>query len=196
MAYIRFFQAFFPLTEPLCLSIHGGCKKEFLGFGDLTEYLSCPSGFRQVTVTGSLTKTVYLQKTLPFFSPDCFTLAVIPGSLGIDLLQVPDYPCFPAADGFGCVRTVSLTDDPYCYHLFLYGRRLLFADVSFRHITARKQIKEGTHGVYLTHCQRQTPLIPSVFPLRNGESCTCYVYGSLRMDTLSLIKVKDTPDAL
>ena len=61
-------------------------------------------------------------------------------------------------------------------------------------ITNYKQIKEGTHGVYLTIPDSSAPQIPSVFPLQAGDLCTCYVYGSRNAGTLSLLKVKDTPD--
>lgn len=192
--HIRFFHALNSLTEPVNLSVAGGIRSEPLSFGDLSGYQPGSPGFLPVTVVGSETRRVYLQKTLPFFAPEAFTLAVIPGSMGIDLLQIPDYECFPALPGFGCIRTVSLTTDPLSYYLYLYGKRLLFADVSFRHITCHKQIKEGMQGVYLTLPGRQTPLIPSVFPIHAGEALTCYVYGSLSGDTLSLLSTKDTPD--
>lgn len=192
--HVRFFHALISLPEEINLSVEGGVRSEPLAFGDLSEYAPCNSGFLKVTVTGSRTSTVYLQKTLPFFSPSAFTLAVIPGSMGMDMLQIPDYPCFSVADGFGCIRTVNLTNDPVSYHLYLYGKRLLFADVSFRQITCHKQIKEGSRGVYLTLPGQQAPLIPSVFPVHENTAHTCYVYGSLTGDTLSLLAVKDTPD--
>lgn len=192
--HIRFFHALCSLSENVNISVEGGTRYEQLSFGELSEYLPGSSGFLNVTVSGSQTRNVYLQKTLPFFSPEAFTLAIIPGSMGMELLQIPDYKCFSSIPGFGCIRTVNLTDDPPVYHLYLYGKRLLFSDVSFRHITCHKQIKEGAHGVYLTLPARQTPLIPSTFPVRAGEASTLYVYGALRGDTLSLLKIKDTPD--
>ncbi|MBQ8815330.1 MAG: DUF4397 domain-containing protein [Lachnospiraceae bacterium] len=194
--HIRFFHALFALQEKINVSVEGGTRFELLSFGELSEYRPGSSGFLNVTVAGSRTKNIYLQKTLPFFSPDAFTLAIIPGSMGIDLLQIPDYACFPTLPGFGCIRTVNLTDEPPAYHLYLYGKRLLFPDVSFRHITCHKQIREGSQGVYLTLPGGQTPLIPSVFPIRSGEAATLYVYGSLPGETLSLLKTKDTPDGL
>ena len=194
--HIRFFHALFSLPEAITLSVEGGIRVEQLAFGELSEYAPGPQGFLTVTVTGSRTRNVYLQKTLPFFAPDTFTVAVIPGSRGMELLQIPDYECFTAVADFACIRTVNLTDDPVVYHLYLYGKRLLFSDVSFRHITCHKQIREGMHGIYLTLPGSQTPLIPSVFPIRSGEASTLYVYGSLDSDTLSLLKIKDTPDTL
>lgn len=191
--HVRFFHALYSLYESIILSVEGGVRSEPLAFGDMSEYLTASSGFLKVTVTGNRTKTVYLQKTLPFFTPEAFTIAVIPGTKGMDILQIPDYVCFPASAGFGCIRTVNLTDDPFSYYLYLYGKRLLFSDVSFRHITSHKQIKEGQQGVYLTLPGQNTPLIPSVFPLHRKEAYTCYVYGSLSGDTLSLLAVKDTP---
>ena len=195
MVFIRLFHALFSLSEPLDLSVRGRQAETGLVFGDITGYAPCSPGYLQVTASGSRTKTVYLQKTLPFFSPEAFTLAVIPGSMGMDLLQIPDYTCFSPSPGSGCVRTVNLTDDPCCYYLCLYGGRLLFADVSFRHITCQKLLTEGKHGVYLTLPLHRAPLIPSVFPLEGGESCTCYVYGSMSQDSLSLVKLRDTPQA-
>lgn len=191
--HVRFFHALYSLSEAVSLSIEGGTRSKPLVFGELSEYLLSGSGFLQVTVTGSRTRKVYLQKTMPFFAPGAFTLAVIPGTMGMDILQTPDYDCFSSLPDFGCIRTVNLTDDPFSYYLYLYGKRLLFADVNFRHITCHKQMKEGMQGVYLTLPGRETPLIPSVFPIHAGQATTCYVYGSLSGDTLSLLSIEDTP---
>lgn len=189
--FIRFFHALFSLPEKVNFSIRNHFRREDLAFGDLSDYESAVSGFLTVTVSGVRTRNIYLQKTLPFFSPGAFTVALIPGSMGMDLLQIPDGLCTLPSPAFGCIRTVNLTDDPSLYHFHLYGKRLLFPDVTFRHITTYKQIKEGTHGVYLTLPSSNAPQIPSVFPLQAGDLCTCYVYGSRAAGTLSLLKVTD-----
>jgi len=192
--YIRFFHALLSLPEKINFSIQNSFRRENLAFGDLSDYGPAASDFLKVTVSGVRTRNIYLQKTLPFFSPGAFTVALIPGSMGMDLLPIPDGLCTLPGPAFGCIRTVNLTDDPFLYHFHLYGKRLLFSDVTFRHVTNYKQIKEGTHGVYLTIPGSSAPQIPSVFPLQAGDLCTCYVYGSRNAGTLSLLNVKDTPD--
>lgn len=215
MISIRVFHALPELYEPLTVTVCPGFREENLLFGDLTEYTPCEPGFHSVTVTGSESHRVFLQKTLPFFTPEAFTLALISGSHGMDLLLIPDYPCFretqtpsdppensacstipaaPSLPPFACLRTVNLTIDPMRYHLYHYGERLLFSDVWFRQITSHKRLLPGKHGIYLKLPGQNAPLIPSVFEARAGLAYTVFVYGSLTGDTLSVLVQKDTPD--
>lgn len=193
MISIRIFHALSDLYEPLTVTILRCLREENLLFGDLTDYAFCDSGFHTVTVTGSESRRVFLQKTLPFFTPEAFTLALVTASHGMDILLIPDYPCF-CTHGFACLRTVNLTVDPMRYHLYHYGERLLFSDVWFRQITSHRRLPAGKHGIYLTLPGENAPLIPSVFEARAGLAYTAFVYGSLTGDTLSLLVQKDTPD--
>lgn len=193
MISIRIFHALSDLYEPLTVTICRSLREENLLFGDLTDYAPCESGFHSVTVIGTESRRVFLQKTLPFFTPDAFTLALITASHGMDVLLIPDYPCFCEYE-FACLRTVNLTVDPMRYHLYHYGERLLFSDVWFRQITSHKRLPAGKHGIYLKLPGQSAPLIPSVFEARAGQAYTGFVYGSLAGDTLSILVQKDTPD--
>ena len=193
MISIRIFHALFGLTEPLTITVDPQLRTEMLFFGTLTDYKSCPPGFHTVTVIGSESHRVYLQKTLPFFSPDAFTLAIIYSFRGMDVLPIPDYPCFTLSSSFACIRTVNLTNDPFRYQLSLYGNRTLFSDVWFRQITSHRRLSPGKHGIFLSLPGDTTPLIPSTFEARSDVSYTAFVYGALSGDTLSLLVQKDTP---
>ena len=195
MISIRFFHALFGLVEPLTITVCPQLRTKMLFFGTLTDYMNCSPGFHTVTVIGSESHRVYLQKTLPFFSPDAFTLAVISGYRGMDILPVPDYPCFTLSSSFACIRTVNLTNDPLRYQLSLYGNRTLFSDVWFRQITSHRRLSPGKHGIFLSLPDDATPLIPSTFEVRSGVSYTAFVYGALSGGTLSLLVQKDTPDS-
>lgn len=197
MISIRTFHALNGLFEPLTVSVCPDLRHENLVLGDLTDYLPCLPGFHPVTVTGSESHRVFLQKTLPFFTSNAFTLALINGSHGMDILLIPDYSCFcqpRSMPDFACLRTVNLTMDPMRYHLYRYGERLLFSDVWFREITCHKRLTPGRHGLYLQLPGSTAPLIPSVFEARAGTAYTGFVYGSLTDDTLSILVQKDTPD--
>lgn len=194
MISIRVFHALSGLVEPLTITVGPDLRTEMLFFGALTDYMNCPPGFHTVTVIGSETRRVYLQKTLPFFSPDAFTLAVIYSFRGMDILPIPDYPCFILSSSFACIRTVNLTNDPLRYQLSLYGNRTLFSDVWFREITSHRRLSSGKHGIFLSLPSDATPLIPSTFDAHSGVSYTVFVYGALSGDTLSLLVQKDTPD--
>jgi len=192
MISIRIFHSLPKLSEPLTVTVLPCFRTEFLRFGDLTDYSPCDPGFHIVTVTGSESRRVYLQKTLPFFTPTAFTLALITASHGMDILSIPDYPCFCGRKS-ACFRTINLTDTPMRYHLFHYGDWLLFSDVWFRQITSHKRLPAGKHGIYLKLPEGCAPLIPSVFEAKAGEAYSAFVYGSLPEDTLSLLVQKDTP---
>ena len=195
MISIRVFHALSGLVEPLTITVCPGLRTQPLFFGTLTDYMNCPPGFHTVTVVGSESRRVFLQKTLPFFCPEASTLAVIYSFRGMDILPIPDYPCFSVLPSFACIRTVNLTNDPLRYQLSLYGNRTLFSDVWFRQITSHRRLSPGKHGIFLSLPGNATPLIPSTFEASSGVSYTAFVYGSLSGDTLSLLLQKDTPDS-
>ena len=90
MPSIRLFHAVNGSSEPLAVTVSPSFRRENLLFGELTDYTPVSPDFHTVTVIGANSRHVYLQKTLPFFTPQAFTLAIINGSLGADVILIPD----------------------------------------------------------------------------------------------------------
>ena len=88
--YIRFFHAASD-TETLQVSVGTSVSVPELVYRTVTDYMPAGFGFLTITLSGTRTKRVYLQKTLPFFLPIRYTIAVIQTVNGLDLRQkTPD----------------------------------------------------------------------------------------------------------
>ena len=89
-SYVRFFHAASD-TEPLQVSIDNTTFLPELSWRSVSNYGPVSGGFVSVTLAGVRSRRIYLQRTLPFFLPIKYTVAVIRTDNGLDLKQMADY---------------------------------------------------------------------------------------------------------
>ena len=176
--YVRFFHAASE-TEALQVSVDDTLFVPDLPYRTVTGYGPVKEGFVTITLSGTRTRRVYLQKTLPFFLPIKYTVAIIQTDNGLDLKQIFDYLCplFPAA--FGCVRAANLAYGTGPIDFFLYGSKLVFADVTFKEVAPFKPFSPGEYGFYLTPGQEEdNPLLSVLADVEAGTMYTMCVINS------------------
>ena len=194
--YIRFFHAAAD-TEALQVSVDDTLLLTELPYRTVTGYAELKTGFLTITLAGTRTRRVYLQKTLPFFLPIKYTLAIIQTDNGLDLRQIFDYMCplFPA--GFGCLRAANLAYKSGPLDFFLYGNKLVFADVTFKEVTPFKPFRPGEYGFYLAPGQEEeNPLLSILTDVEAGTMYTmCVINGTWGPEALDVV-VLDYDDSV
>lgn len=146
-------------------------------------------GFATITLAGTRTRRVYLQKTLPFFLPIRYTIAVIQTANGLDLKQMYDCICPISQDGFGCIRAANLAYGSGSLDFFLYGSKLMFADAGFKEVTPFKPLRCGEYGFYLTPGQEEDNPLLSVLTDIEAETMytMCVLNGTWSPDALDVM---------
>ncbi len=185
---LRFFHAASE-TETLRISVNDSLFTPKLAYRAVSSYGPVPSGFASVTLSGERTRRVYLQKTLDLFLPVPYTAAVIETANGPDLRLMADMPCPVSQDGFGCIRIANLALGSPPLDFYLYGSRLMFADVNFKEITPFKPLKPGEYGFYMTPGQdMDSPLLSILTDIEAGGMYTmCVLNGSWQPDALDVM---------
>ena len=185
---LRFFHAASE-TEALRISVNDSLFTPELAYRAVSPYFPVPLGFASVTLSGTRTKRVYLQKTLNLFVPISYTAAVIETANGPDLLLMADTPCPLSSPEFGCIRAANLAFGSPPLDFFLYGSRLMFADVNFKEVTPFKPLKPGEYGFYMTPGQdMDSPLLSILTDMEAGGMYTmCVLSGSWRPDALDVM---------
>lgn len=186
--YIRFFHAAVN-TEALQVSVNNTLFLSELPYRTVSGYGPIDYGFVTITLSGTRTRRVYLQKTLPFFLPIKYTIAIIQTVNGLDLKQMFDYMCPFSSSQFGCIRAANLAYESEPLDFFLYGNKLMFADVSFKEVTPFKPLRAGEYGFYLTPSQDEdNPLLSILTDIEVGTMYTmCVINGSWRPDALDMV---------
>lgn len=176
--YIRFFHAASD-TETLQVSVGTSVSVPELVYRTVTDYMPAGFGFLTITLSGTRTKRVYLQKTLPFFLPIRYTIAVIQTVNGLDLRQMYDYDCLLSGENAGCIRAANLAYGSGGIDFFLYGSKLMFADVGFKEVTPFKPLRPGEYGFYLTPGQdEENPFLSVLTEIEAGTMYTMCVLNS------------------
>ena len=187
-SYVRFFHAASD-TEPLQVSIDNTTFLPELSWRSVSNYGPVSGGFVSVTLAGVRSRRIYLQRTLPFFLPINYTVAIIRTDNGLDLKQMADYACPSFGAGSGCVRAANLAYGSGPLDFFLYGGKLLFADVTFKESTPFKPIRFGEYGLFLTPGQdEENPLLSVLVNIEAGKMYTlCVLNGSWQPDALDVV---------
>ncbi len=195
-SYVRFFHAASD-TEALQVSVNNTSFVPELSYRAVSNYGPVTGGFATITLAGTRTRRIYLQKTLPFFLPIKYTVAVIQTDNGLDLRQMPDYVCPVLSGNSGCLRAANFAYGSGPLDFFLYGNKLLFADVSFKEVTPFKPIHYGEYGFFLTPSQDEfNPLLSVLVNVEAGQMSTmCVLNGSWQPEALDVV-VLDYDDSL
>ncbi|MCD2491205.1 DUF4397 domain-containing protein [Lacrimispora sp. NSJ-141] len=186
--YIRFFHAAAD-TEALQVSVDDASFIPSLPFRTVSGYGPVKCGFVTITLSGTRTRRVYLQKTLPFFLSIKYTIAIIQTVNGLDLRQMYDYMCPLLPDRFGCIRAANLAYGSQPMDFFLYGNKLMFTDVGFKEVTPFKPLRPGEYGFYLTPTQdEENPLVSVLTDIEAGNMYTmCVLNGTWGPDAIDVM---------
>lgn len=127
----------------------------WLNYGSLSAYSRVATGYQTVTVTGT-DGYIYIQKTMLFQAGTPTTIAIINTASGLDLLQITDNCCTPAA-GYANFRVCNLARNSNPLDVILADGRTVYSDVRFKEATAFKRIYPGTYE-FLFAETNQTPM--------------------------------------
>ena len=127
----------------------------WLNYGSLSSYSRVATGYQTITVTGT-NGYIYLQKTMPFQTGTPTTIAIINTASGLDLLQITDNCCPPAA-GYANFRVCNLARNSNPLDVILADGRTVYSDVHFKEATAFKRIQPGAYEFLFAETD-QTPM--------------------------------------
>ncbi|MBR5485008.1 MAG: DUF4397 domain-containing protein [Oscillospiraceae bacterium] len=145
-AKVRFLNAAYNYN-PFQIYINNRLVVNRLGFASVSGYGRISDGFQTITVTGQ-NGYVYIQKTLPFRSGENSTVAIIPTSGGLDLLQISDSPC--RSNGYSsCIRMSNLANLSGPLDLILNDGRVVFGDVRFKETTSFRRVSPNGYQFHI-----------------------------------------------
>ena len=173
---VRFLNAAFGY-QTFRIQISNRRISNWLNYGALSSYSRITAGYHTVTVSGTDGYT-YMQKTMLFQVGAPVTVAVINTAGGLDLLQITDNCCSPAA-GYANFRVCNLARNSTPLDVLLADGRTVYGDIHYKETTAFKRIQPGTYEFLFAETD-QTPM-PTWLDIETLDSAFIGMYPAPNM---------------